>query len=646
MKKLLLILLVGGGLLLGQNRETLTLTEIINYFVRLSSEESENSYLYDYYEQLHENPININTADYETLSQLPVLVYYDINKLITYRKRHKKFKRKKELFNCGIISSKVEMILPFVDVKNESEHKTTNKFSFNTRSFAIRSFPNDENRDSYAGNLLKTNNRIKMNYGNRYYFSVLADKDKGEKSYSDFLSYNLAYKSNSIISKVVVGSYIIEFGQGLALWSPYAFSKSSDAVGGVIKYSHLLTQYNSSEETKPFLGTAAILKYGNFLLMPFYSTREVSVHIDSIGFYGFNSTGLFRTTTEISNKNNMHIKSEGVATGFKNKIFNIKILYFHNQFSLPFIDKYSETILGNTNNIFSTSIGIKYKRLLLKGESSISHGVAAHLYGIQFFITNRITFISLFRYYPHNYRALYSNGFGEKKNTNNEKGIYNGIRISTQLGKFNFYYDFNRTLFHTSTEPFPVKRYDYLIDYYSPTLQNIRFRIRYHRELKEHYLQRVELIAKTLTNIITDKGRISLYYKLGNKFRFKTELNISTYRDIEKKETGYSLSEEVRSSISNNLIIYGRVTLFDTPTFDSRIYLYENDIQGVFNMGMLYGKGISEYVLIKFSITKNVNVTAKYSEIKKTNYQYNPNIRSDNNTVRRIALELETKIGS
>ena len=642
----LLILLNTSSLMLAQVNSGMKLDEIINRFVRMTSEEEENSSLYDYFENIHEHPIDINTAGYSELSQLPVLDYYSIEKIIEYRKRKRKYRSVTELYECGIRKEAAEMIMPFVTEGKRNEPGKMNFGSLKIRSYGISKYPKI-NEPDFAGNNLKINNRIKLNYADMIYVNALADKDAGEKSYADFYSYNISYMGESFVKKAILGSYTVEFGQGLAIWSPYAFSKSADAVGSVVKHPHGISAYTSSGENRFLYGGAAELAWKDFTLTPFYSVQKTSGVADSAGFTSLNMSGLFRTPGEISNKNNLKISTEGLIAGYQNRRKNIlvKLLYLMNNFSLPFYSRLFPENLFKRQISVSGYFRIGLKRLRITGEFSSANGVIAQNYSAQFFISKYINVISAFRYYPQDYFALFSNGFGERKNTNNEKGFYNGIRLTSKFGKLNFYYDFNKTLFRTATEPFPVKRNDYLVDYYSPRFSNGRFRFRYHRELKEHYSALEDYDAKVLTNLVTERFRFALYYNIGDKFRLTSQLDISAFKSKLKNETGYSISEEIRSKLFDNLTLYGRVIFFETPTYDSRIYLYENDLNGVFNMGLFYGEGISEYILLKYEIVSGVNLTAKYSEIYRPEWMFNPGENIIQNAAdRRIAVEIETKI--
>ncbi len=642
----ILILLNLSSLISAQAVSGIKLDEIINRFVRMTSEEEENSSLYDFFENIHEHPIDLNSAGYSELSQLPVLDYYAIEKIIDYRRRKKEFRSINELYKCGIRKEVADMIMPFVSTGKPIKSDKMNYGSLKTRSYGISKYPELDEPD-FEGNNLKINNRIKLNYANMIYVNALADKDAGEKNYADFYSYNISYLGKSLVKKVILGSYTVEFGHGLAVWSPYAFSKSADAVNSVVKHPHGISAYTSSGENRFLYGGATEIAWEDFTLIPFYSVQKTSGVLDSSGFTSLNMSGLFRTPTEISKKKNLKISTEGLIAGYRNNSRNIsvKLLYLRNNFSVPFYSRLFPENLFKRQISISGFFRIGLKRLRISGEVCATNGVVAHNYSAQFLISKYVNVISGFRYYPQNYFALFSNGFGERKNTNNEKGIYNGIRINTKLGRLNFYYDFNKTLFRTTTEPFPVKRNDYLVDYYSPIFSNGRFRLRYHRELKEHYLALENYETKTLTNLVTERFRFALYYNLGKQFRLTSQLDISAFRSAIKSETGYSLSEEIRSTLFDNFTLYGRIIFFETPTYDSRIYLYENDLNGVFNMGIFYGEGISEYILLRYEILGGVNLTAKYSEIYRPDWMINPggNI-IQNVTVRRVAVEVETKI--
>ena len=70
--------------------------------------------------------------------------------------------------------------------------------------------------------------------------------------------------------------YLLEFGQGLTLWSPYAFSKGADAVYPVRRTDRILRPYTSSTENNFFRGGAAAILFGAFARSTALSIIELS----------------------------------------------------------------------------------------------------------------------------------------------------------------------------------------------------------------------------------------------------------------------------------------------------------------------------------------------------------------------------------
>ena len=57
-----------------------------------------------------------------------------------------------------------------------------------------------------------------------------------------------------------------------------------------------------------------------------------------------------------------------------------------------------------------------------------------------------------------------------------------------------------------------------------------------------------------------------------------------------------------------------RFIFFDTDDYDSRIYEFESDIQGVMSNIPLYGKGRRWYLLVKFRPVSFLSLSVKYAE--------------------------------
>ena len=57
-----------------------------------------------------------------------------------------------------------------------------------------------------------------------------------------------------------------------------------------------------------------------------------------------------------------------------------------------------------------------------------------------------------------------------------------------------------------------------------------------------------------------------------------------------------------------------RFAVFDTDSYNSRIYAYENDILHAFSIPAYYSKGTRTYFNIKYSAGKHVDIWLRYSQ--------------------------------
>ena len=102
---------------------------------------------------------------------------------------------------------------------------------------------------------------------------LTAEKDPGEQFFRgaqkqgfDFYSFHAFYRGGKYLKSFAFGDYQIQLGQGLNLWSSYAFGKSSDIL--TMKRNPIpIKPYTSVDESRFFRGAAINLGYRNFDLL-------------------------------------------------------------------------------------------------------------------------------------------------------------------------------------------------------------------------------------------------------------------------------------------------------------------------------------------------------------------------------------------
>ncbi|MFN3135550.1 MAG: hypothetical protein ACK44H_08280, partial [Candidatus Kryptonium sp.] len=107
-------------------------------------------------------------------------------------------------------------------------------------------------------------------------------------------------------------------------------------------------------------------------------------------------------------------------------------------------------------------------------------------------------------------------------------------------------------------------------------------------------------------------GRVEVENRFG-KVAFKSRVEM-VRRDLNRVEKGFLVYQGVRYQVFNSLRLYGRIVFFKTDSYWSRIYVYEDDIDGVVSLIPFYGDGLRWYFVLKYKFGKSFSVQMKYGE--------------------------------
>ncbi|MFN0157897.1 MAG: hypothetical protein ACKVRP_07480 [Bacteroidota bacterium] len=89
------------------------------------------------------------------------------------------------------------------------------------------------------------------------------------------------------------------------------------------------------------------------------------------------------------------------------------------------------------------------------------------------------------------------------------------------------------------------------------------------------------------------------------------------YSLLDRSENGYLLFQELRYRTSESLTLEFRMVFFETDSYDSRLYEFENDLRGVFSNPALYGSGRRWYVLARYKVNHVLALSMKYAETQR-----------------------------
>lgn len=624
MKRFIVIFLLPAIITYSQTDTTITIENIVSDLLEDASEDIDDNYLLDLLEDLKDNPVNINIADVDELMKIPFLDFNSAQKIIKYRERFGDYFSTKELFAVDGLSEYLASALqPFTIHRERYEEKlfTTEIYSIELRSRLINDLQERRGftENKYLGNTLKSYQRAKLNFG-KIYLNGLVEKDAGEEKYNDFVSYSFSIKNYKFIKNITAGDYLIEFGQGLILWGPYSFGKGSEAIRSVTKAPRTIRSYTSTDENQFFRGGAAAIELNPFTITAFYSDHNIDANVDSTTnrITSFPVTGYHRTGSEIAKLNIVNERTYGTIVNL-NPLPNLNLGFsYHNiTYDKALQDKDIFSPSGNNFNFYSASYSYMFNNFRLSGETAYNSISVASLNNLEWIITDRIQFITSLRNYPRNFYSFKGTGFGESSNTQNEFGIYNGIRWRSDFGILNFYFDQFRFPYSSYYSPLPSKGNEYLIDFTTRPFTKTLLGFRAKRENKE--VSETIDDSKFILNQIKTNYRMSFEYYPIRELRLKTRFEYVTFEQEKQdiNEKGFLIFQDFRYDPNEQLRFYGRIVLCQTDSYDSRVYQFENDVRGTMFNPALYGKGLRWYFIFEYTPFNFIRLSAKYSELYK-----------------------------
>lgn len=613
-------------------------------FEELDTEESgiTGEQLAQFLEDLRANPININTAGINDLLQIPGMNVLTAHAILNYR-RTKPFESIIEITKVnGIGNSTYQRMSPYITLGGASDR--FKNYYFNPKYWLAghkievlsrvqqnlekqEGFIRSDTTGGYLGSPVKYSQRIRLQ-SNHVSMNITQEKDAGETLNGitgfDFNSWHVALEDNGNLNRVVIGDYSLSFGQGLVLWTGGAFGKGREVIKTISKNERGLRPYGSSQETDFFRGVAA--SYGKrFELTAFYSNRPRTASIiqgDTTRFPS--SSGFHRTNNEYDRKHNMDQTTIGGRMKIETPFGLIGTTAYNVDFSNTIAKGSSLSNLYAFEGTSNSVIGVDYRGLIGKsiifGEYARSENDGrGSVIGIESLIALKTEVAILYRNYQKDFQSFLGSGFGESSgDPNNERGFYIGLKhefnrdisISAYIDQYK--YPSPRSGTTQSTQG-----YDILSLIEARLTQNFSSYILIRSETKEdEYLivneqSREQLI---LGKEHRSSIRIQSEFQVNRTIRLRSRGEYVSYQSAGNDwESGFLIYQDLRLIINHKLQLDTRFTLFDTKSYNSRVYQFENDLLYVLSNVVLSDQGQRTYAVIKYQPVHYFQLWIKYS---------------------------------
>lgn len=595
------------------------------------------------------HPINLNKATAAQLKELMFLSPLQINNLLENIRSTGKLGNMLELQGVdGFDVQTINRLLPFVNTGSLSPIPDLNLpklYTKGTHDLILRygrivetqkgftSLPGSR----YLGTPDKLLLRYKYNYDDFLTAALVAEKDAGEyflrkRTGTDHLSFHVSLNKWGRVKKMVFGDYSLQFGQGLTLWSGFSFGKGPD-VTSVASRDIGLRAYTSSNEASFFRGTANTFELlPNIDLTSFISFRKLDASIKYTAaalptLQNVSISGLHRTATELKNQKALEQLVYGMVLQYTGDHLNVGLIGYKSDYQYEFVtgaQLYNQ--YGFTGkHLVNTGLHYNYtfRNIYFYGETAHSlTGGWAVVNAALASLSSKVSVVLLHRNYDRDYHNFFSNGVGEATEISNEKGIYAGLNyMPSRRWTFSAYSDYFRFPWLKYRIDSASSGYELLGQAAFTPTKTFKVLLRYKRELKQQNPD-AGAVDRSLEGVKKQSFRLDWVWQASKVFNFHQRAEISAYQKGDRtalksgmsEEHGFLVFQDVDFKPSGGIISGNlRCAYFNTPSYDSRIYAYEDNVLYGASSGVYSGKGIGAYLNIRYRLIKSIDVWARYA---------------------------------
>lgn len=590
----------------------------------------------DHFASLAANPVNINRATRYDLEKLFVLTPFQIEVLLDYRSRGGALLSLSELSLLNGFNERLaEFLRPFIIFGPSGGGFDRENAKFRS-DFYLRSFTKlkeyaFEKKDE-LGPPVALLLKYRCSYGDKFRLNITAENDMGEELFAsmkrpvDFFSIALScdnvalggkrrsgFLNNYTLNTFVLGDFSARFGQGLVLWNSFSFGSPSNP-SALCRRGAAVLPYTSAGESRFYRGAALSVSGRKIDFALLFSHKKRDAKLENGKYVTLYDDGLHNIGASLDRRKNMAESLFGVNAVYNSAHFRIGLNYaaymydrksgvkpnYYNSYRLY------DALWGN----FSLSFSGNLAKFNLFGEVAADHGgTIAFLAGF----TRRFADVQtalLIRYYPASYIAPHAGAFSSLSGCYNQFGavalmnwqLPGALSIEGMLD--GCYYPKPR--FNIRGKSAHLKGSVKL------TYKSERETSSYSVELSNTWLS-----ASNLYSFPTNKVALAVNadFLIGDRF----SLGVRSRHSVILKK--YSIATGIKAGCNlRKFDMKGGITLYDARLWANRLYDYESDLPSTYGAALLYGRGVSGYMLLKYGVSENTALYAKFSSARGSQY--------------------------
>lgn len=617
-------------------------------------------------ESLRETPLDVNAATAEELAQVPTLSPLVAAAVVIYRNANGPFGSLPELRTVDGVTAEVYLgARPFLTVGPRIETPEARRPRFpaapslatvldGLRYTGIQrvqrrldlgdGFRGPDSTRTYLGSPERLYTRLQATYRRQVSVNLTMEKDPGEvfrldpetSTYGyDYLSGHAAVLDMGRIDALVVGDYVAEFGQGVALWRAAGFGKGPAATQGPVRSGRGVRPYGSVDENSFFRGAALTLAVVPRLYVSAFASRRAldasvftpdtadiadpdvpDAFLSGTIVTSLNADGLHRTDRELARKDALDETLVGGGAEYRLSNGQVEgragVVATRSQFGTPLApggrpDELFE-FAGDEATVVSVYADAKTRAGQVFGEAARGAGGGfGGVGGVLADLGPSADLLVVGRHYARDFTSLHGYPFGERNGVGtNETGLYAGVRVQpSRTWIVDAYFDQYRFPFLRFNVPRPSRGSEALARVEHRPRRYLRAYVQARTETREVGVDVPNAVPGSVVGGLAEETRQTLRlhgeWEADRTLRFRARLEGSRYlapdADV-PAQYGSLLYQDVRWQATRRVRADLRLTLFDTDGYASRLYAYENDLTGVFSIPALAGRGVRAYVLV------------------------------------------------
>jgi len=345
-------------------------------------------------------------------------------------------------------------------------------------------------------------------------------------------------------------------------------------------------------------------------------------------------TGFHRTASELADRHVLQESAAGTNLGYLSRNGNLALGFtaVGTHYGTPLLKRaepYNRYEFSGQNNL---ALGAHYsyvwRNLLLFGEAArTSGGGLGTINGLLASLGPRIDAAVLMRRYGIDFHTIYGNALSENSRNINESGLYLGLKLRpVARWEVSAYFDqfwFPWLRYRVGA---PSHGHDALLRVaFTPTKTSLlyaQYRARLKpRDLSSSLGRPVPLPGQQL------RHSLLVYYDTQPTTRLglRTRLQASRLRDDDALpwRGGYALSQDVSVQVARRIQLSARYAVFDADDYDTRQYVFEQDVLYAVSLPALYGQGTRAYAIAQATFSKHLTVWVRYAN---THYRHQTTI--------------------